>query len=194
MSIKEISKTWFLGEAKEILRQNSITRDIITWKKSLREDLDLTSIDIAELLIGLEERFNVKLDWVDMNNINNMRDVYNAFNKSLQNKRDDFAAKTSEKQINSILDVFKIVNQLINEKYGVYFAKPESNWYKDLGLSDFQWAEFRESLEEKLNIKIPFFYFENIDKLCNVIFAEIKKKSIDGVKQSRIKQLFVRTK
>ena len=194
MSIKTISKAWFLEEAKEILRQNSVARNLITWKKSFREDLDLTSIDIAEMLIGLEERFNVKLDWVDMNNINNMRDVYNAFNKSLQNKRDDFAAKASEKQINSIQDVFKIVNQLINEKYGVYFAKPESNWYKDLGLSDFQWAEFRESLEKKLNIKIPFFYFENIGKLCNVISAEIKKQNARIALKNHIKQFFVREK
>ena len=40
--------------------------------------------------------------------------------------------------------IFKTINTHLYEKYGVYFAKPSSNWYKDLGLSDFQWTESRE--------------------------------------------------
>ena len=90
--------------------------------------------------------------------------------------------------------IFKTINTHLYEKYGVYFAKPSSNWYKDLGLSDFQWTESRESLEKEFNIKIPFFYFENIGKLCNIISAEIKKQNAKIALKNYIKQFFTRQK
>lgn len=90
--------------------------------------------------------------------------------------------------------IFKKVNTHLYEKYGIYFANRASNWYQDLGLSDFQWMESRESLEKEFNITIPFFYFENIGGLCNVIYAEIRKQNARIAFKNRIKQFFTRQK
>ena len=69
-------------------------------------------------------------------------------------------------------DVFEFVKNHIFKKYGFYDAKPEMNWSKDLGLSEFQRVEFFKWVSLKFGIKLPYFYFDSLDALCKVVFAE----------------------
>ena len=96
MSIKTLSETGFIETAEPILRQVIIVKKdtIITKKTSFREELNMTSLEIAELIIGLEAEYNVKLgDWVNMNNVYNLSDIYETFLNGIYRQRKNFIKK-----------------------------------------------------------------------------------------------------
>lgn len=99
MSIKRLSETGFMEVAESILRQVAVMKKdtMITTKTSFREDLNMTSLDIAELIIGLEAAYNVKLDWVNMNNVNNLADIYRTFVNGIYKQRQAFVVKQNAK-------------------------------------------------------------------------------------------------
>ena len=92
-------------------------------------------------------------------------------------------------------DFFKIIEKHLYEEYGIYFATPESNWYKDLELNNIQKQDFFKWIENKFNVQLPYFYFLNLKTLCEVISAEQTKKLVQTQRTTflqRIKQIFVK--
>lgn len=86
-------------------------------------------------------------------------------------------------------DIFNKIKKHLYEEYDVYFTKPESNWYKDLGLSNFELSDFYKWIEQEFEIKMPCFYFVNFKILCNVIFIEIEKKEAKAAIKEKRQQL-----
>ena len=100
MSIKKLSETGFMETAEFILRQVAVMKKdtMITKKTSFREDLNMTSLDIAELIVGLEAAYGVRFgDWVNMNNVSNLADVYTTFVKGIHKKRQAFVVSQNAK-------------------------------------------------------------------------------------------------
>ena len=94
-------------------------------------------------------------------------------------------------------NIFKTIEKHLYEEYGIYFAKPESNWYKDLELNNIQKQDFFKWVENKFNVQLPYFYFLNLKTLCELISTEQIKKAVQTQKTNfmqRIKQIFVRRK
>jgi acyl carrier protein len=83
MSIKHFSKEEIINVAKDILKNDTFlgfrTADKLTPESSLRETLDVTSLEIAELIISLEERYHINMEWAETGKIDSLNDIYNAF-------------------------------------------------------------------------------------------------------------------
>ena len=57
----------------------------ITPKSQLQEDLGAGSFDLVDLVVTFEEKYNVRVEAVDFNNIKTVQDVYEYVNKLLKN-------------------------------------------------------------------------------------------------------------
>lgn len=91
MSIKTFYKPEFESVIKAIFKNGKWfglnNADKINTDSSFREVLDLTSLDVAELLVELEEMYNVDMEWADTNTVDSINDVYNTFNQSINQMR-----------------------------------------------------------------------------------------------------------
>lgn len=102
MSIKHFSKDEFVNVAKDIMRNDTFisirNADQLSENASFRDTLDVTSLDIAELIISLEEKYHVNMDWATTNNIDCINDVYDVFIKSIKMARQSKIAMSYSKQ------------------------------------------------------------------------------------------------
>ncbi len=64
-----------------ISEQFGINEDDITMETSFREDLDADSLDLVELIMGLEDEFDLEVDDEDVETINTVGDAVNYINK-----------------------------------------------------------------------------------------------------------------
>ena len=87
MSIKNFSKSEFINVVKHILQHdvwiNIRNADKMTAESSFREVLDMTSLDIAELIVQLEEKYHVDMEWAETEKIDSIEDVYKTFVQSI---------------------------------------------------------------------------------------------------------------
>ena len=97
MSIKTFSLTEFSNVVKDILKNGTFfhidNTDKINEESSFREVLDITSLEIAELMIALEEKYHVDMEWAQTGLIDSINDVYKAFNESIYRQRKAFINK-----------------------------------------------------------------------------------------------------
>lgn len=56
---------------------NMPPRDSITIDDNFAEDLDLESLDLVDLIMGVETAFDIKLDMADAKNTKTIRDLIN---------------------------------------------------------------------------------------------------------------------
>ena len=110
MSIHKFSESAFNDATREIIIEEGMARDYITNKTikdsekiepdaSFREKFDMSSLDIAELVIGLEEKYNIKTLEERTSSIDSIDDVRKLFFKSLDVRRRNFvASKQIQKQ------------------------------------------------------------------------------------------------
>ena len=57
----------------------------LTPEKSIAEDLQLDSLDIVDMIVGLEQRFKINLrENKEIRNVRTLDDVYNLFEKLIQ--------------------------------------------------------------------------------------------------------------
>lgn len=56
---------------------NMPPRDSITIDDNFSEDLDLESLDLVDLIMGVETAFDIKLDMADAKNTKTIRDLIN---------------------------------------------------------------------------------------------------------------------
>lgn len=61
--------------------QFGIGEDNITMETSFREDLDADSLDLVELIMGLEDEFDLEVNDEDVETINTVGDAVNYINK-----------------------------------------------------------------------------------------------------------------
>ncbi len=91
MSIKKFSKPEIIDVAKDILQHGKWLgfqkAGLLTENDSFREALNLSSLDIAELIVELEERYNVHMEWADTGEIDSLNDVYNTFVSAITRTR-----------------------------------------------------------------------------------------------------------
>lgn len=64
-----------------ISEQFDIDEDDITMETSFKEDLNADSLDLVELIMGLEDEFDLEVDDDKVENINTIGDVVNYINK-----------------------------------------------------------------------------------------------------------------
>ena len=91
MSIHNFSLTDFTDVAKDILKNNKFLgihdADKLDANSSFREVLDITSLEIAELIVAIEEKYHVNMEWANTGEIDSIKDVYLAFIKTLAKMR-----------------------------------------------------------------------------------------------------------
>lgn len=69
---------------KEILKENTkVDINKVTENSSFKTDLGLDSIDLLQLVVSVEEKFNIKLDNDKLMSINTISDAIKAFNELL---------------------------------------------------------------------------------------------------------------
>ena len=85
--------------------------------------------------------------------------------------------------------VFNIIQEYIANKYDKNISL-KTNLFVDLGLSEFEKNVFFEWVEQRFNIKLPYFYFKDINSLCVAINSVLNKTTIF----QKIKNLFVNAK
>ena len=56
----------------------------VTAEKKLKEDLNADSLDLVELMMGLEERYNITIADEDLGNLQTIQDVANYIAKVMQ--------------------------------------------------------------------------------------------------------------
>lgn len=67
-----------LEKMKEIIAdQLGVSEDEVTLEASFKEDLDADSLDLFELVMALEEEYDVEIPSEDLTNINTVEDVIN---------------------------------------------------------------------------------------------------------------------
>ena len=91
MSIKTFSKPEFVNVVKDILQHGEWfglrNADKLTEQSSFRDVLDITSLDIAELMVEIEEKYNVNMEFAETGEIDSINDVYRTFIQSINNMR-----------------------------------------------------------------------------------------------------------
>ena len=67
-----------LEKMKEIIAdQLGVSEDEVTLEASFKEDLDADSLDLFELVMALEEEYDVEIPSDDLAELNTVRDVIN---------------------------------------------------------------------------------------------------------------------
>jgi acyl carrier protein len=75
-----------LDKVKEVIAdQLGLEADEIKPDALLVDDLGAGSFDLVDLIVALEEQYNVKVEAVDFEGIKTVQDVYNYVQKLLQN-------------------------------------------------------------------------------------------------------------
>lgn len=97
MSIHTFSPTEFENVAKDILKNDRFIgikkADILDFNSSFRDVLDISSIEIAELIVALEQKYNVDMEWIPTNKVDSLSDLYKSFVVSLAKKRKNYTIK-----------------------------------------------------------------------------------------------------
>lgn len=97
MSIKTFSKTYFIEVAMDIIKHDEFicahNTDKLTADTSFRDVLDITSFDIAELVVSIEQKFNVDMAETLTEKVDSIDDLYVEFLKAVNQKRKSFAQK-----------------------------------------------------------------------------------------------------
>ena len=68
-----------------IAEQLQIAEDVITEKSSIKEDLGADSLDLFELVLALEEAFEVEIPTEDLEQISTVQDVLNYITNKVGN-------------------------------------------------------------------------------------------------------------
>lgn len=74
------------NKIKELIaEQFNIEEEDITMDTSFREDLDADSLDLVELIMALEDEFDLEVADEDVETINTVKDAVNYINKIMDN-------------------------------------------------------------------------------------------------------------
>lgn len=149
MSIHQFSKTQFIKDVKEIIKSEWILRnmDSLTPETSFREELDLTSLDIAEILVALEKKYNVDLSLAHTGVIDNINDLFATFNK--------IVSKNREQQLQN--KIFNSIKSIITDRNGSILPddiKPNTSFKFGLHADKLEKLEILMDFEKRYNIFI----------------------------------------
>ncbi len=202
MSIHNFSKENFIDTAKDILQTGQFLgfrkAAVLEADSSFREVLDTTSLDVAESIVAIEERYHVNMDWADTNKVDSLNDVYNVFTESLSKMRLSFKQKRAKKIAQSTITYEKIKkaakDSLLNDQElklneqdifpGVKISR------RGLGLDDTAKLQLIMDLEKALNIEIDADKILNeklstLDEFCYAIYQQIFP---NNVQKTEVKQ------
>ena len=190
MSIHNFSKENFIDTAKDILQTGQFLgfrkAAVLEADSSFREVLDTTSLDVAELIVAIEERYHVNMYWADTKKVDSLNDVYNVFTESLSKMRQSFKQKRDQKIAQSTITYEKIKkaakDSLLNDQElklnpqdifpGVKLSR------RGLGLDDTAKLQLIMDLEKALHIQIDADKILNekpstLDEFCYAIYQQI---------------------
>lgn len=196
MSEIQITYNKILKAAQEFLVSDPelyLNKQDVVPTASLSRDLGLDSLDKLQLIMGIEKQLNIQIndDEIMKRKTGNLGEFCQAIYEQIN------APVVKTEQPKTTEDIFKTIEQYLYNTYGIYYAQPKSNWFKDLELNDFQKQNFFKWAEKEFNVEIPYFYFSNLKKLCEVISAEQTKKLVQTQQTNflqRIKQRLIRQK
>ena len=210
MSIHVFSETAFYDSVKEILIKDSLISDrstktaiknpdAIKTDVSLRENYDFSSLDIAELVIALEQKYGVNMGWAEPNRIDSLNDIYKLFLKSMQKtrKQKTYNYKTKTKATNMSVNenilkhpnpkIFQTVKTIVleqaAEKKG--YISPDSinagtSLKYDLGLDSLDNMEVVMEFEKQLGVNIPdtteLLKKHSLGEFCYILHKQMNKK------------------
>lgn len=210
MSIQQFSKEYFVDTAKDILQHDTFIgirkANVLEASSSLRETLDISSLEIAELIVALEEKYNVKMEWADTNNIDSLNDLYEVFIKSIKNMRKLFVIKQTAQQREQKMKQSEIsCKQIMNAATDSLLKDPElylnekdifpgvklSSRRNGLGLDDTAQLQLIMDIEKSLNVeidddKIINKKFSTLDEFCYAIYLQINKTKNKKTQQAPI--------
>ena len=167
-NIDTISKDEFIDVAKSIIKGDKFiggrNLDKLEADTSFREVLDITSLDIAELVISLEEKYRVDMDWANTNAIDNLNDIYTVFSTSIKKAKHSVKAKMlapikqkkptvkhTQQEINNA------VKEIILERYTHLSEKEvtkDASLRWDLKFDSLDRLEILMDFEKKFNVSI----------------------------------------
>ena len=172
--IFEIIKTYLSNQHPEI-------KDIkpeSDWYK----DLKLDHNDALVFCAWVAEKFAIRLNLLRFSTLNNLAEKIHT-QLPLKYRANEEQPILTEK------DILKKICKYLYETYGICDVRFQSNWFKDLMLSEYQRCEFYRWIEKEFDIKLPFFYFDNIGSVCEAIITALYEKQHPTILQ-RIKQKF----
>lgn len=176
MAKTEITYNQLFKAAQEYLVQEDKElylnpRDVTATSKL--SDLHFDDAVKIQLIKYVEEKFNIPQvddDEIDYRKYSNLGEFCRALFVII-NRPD---VKKENPQTRE--EVFSIINKHLYEHYGIYFAKPISNWSKDFGLKDFDIPNFYDWVQRTFSIELPYFYFKDLNALCDIVWLQINKK------------------
>ena len=166
--------------AKDIIAEEyDIVKEKISNDISFRDRLlKFDTLAKYELMMAMEKHYNVSIEYTETAQFEHAKTL-SEFCDLFSNYVYPNTEKTAKDYSNSSKeDIFNVIYKHLYETYTISFTKPTSNWYVDLGLNDFELSNFYTWAEKEFNIKMPFFYFTDINTLCNIIFITIKKQNL----------------
>ena len=184
MTMKTISETEFLEIAKEILFEECIVRnkDALTNTSSFKYQHDLSSIDVAQTVIAIEGRYNVDMDFVKVDQIDSLQDIYTYFLKALENKRKNARIKVPEYSL-SFDNVFYTVKSMIiatHSKIPADKLTKEAKMGLDLKLNYIDIIKLITELEQRYHLAIPMSYkaeeAKTLGEFCQICSDTLKKR------------------
>lgn len=183
--------------AKDIIAEKyDIKKEKISDSISFRDRLlRFDTLAKYELMMEMEKHYNVFIEDAETAQFERAKTLSEFCNLFFAFVNSEKPTKTAKDYSESSKDdIFKVIYNHLYEKYTISFIKPSSNWYADLGMNNFELLNFYEWAEKEFKIKMPFFYFTDIDKLCTVIHMEIKKKNKQIKFKDFVNKIFTRSK
>jgi acyl carrier protein len=74
----------------QILKKHGISKEMITPEKSVVDDLKAESLDIIEMMLALEEKFDVSIDEEELPQLQSVGSIYTYVNNYLQVKNSSY--------------------------------------------------------------------------------------------------------
>ena len=162
MKIETVSKPHFMMSAKKALFQNCMpyNKDKLTSTSSFRYVHDLTSLDIAETTIALEEEYDLDLDFVVPNDVDNLTDLYEMYLIGVKNKNDKEKPDYIYQYMLSVDNVFYALSTILmmNHKLQPKQITKNSRIIMDLKLNWVDIANILKELEKRYHYAIPAAY------------------------------------
>ena len=183
--------TQILNATQDLLLKDhgsTLTLKDITPTATLSHDLGLDSLDILQLIMGLEKKFNIEINYKEIKErkLHNLGELCRVICDTANNKMQKNMYYTED-------DIFEIVKTYIEDHFGRDLVAPESKWYTDLAFTNFEVSNLLIWIEEKFATRLGFIFPTNVRDLCAKIYKKLPEKYKEPKPNlwQRIKQKFI---
>ena len=154
-----INKPEFMEVVKEIIFDECVLKhkEYLTETSSFKYDHDLSSIDVAHIIIAIEEKYNVDMEFVQTGLVDSLQDVYTYFVQAIEKKRQKARIAVPEYSL-SPENVFYTTKSIIMSKHSKVPAEKiaqQAKLHADLRLDDVDIINMVVELEKRYHLAIP---------------------------------------